>query len=207
MNKQMKIAHSNVLAVEGKDEEQFFKCLLQYMGITDVDIIPVNGKDNFQFAIPALVRTPGFSNVKAFGVIRDADTCAQAAYTSIRNILQKQEVEGNPLQVPHQIGHFAIGSPKVGIYIMPGSSEKGMLEDLCLQTVKDHPALECVDRFIACTQTLENPPGNLPKARAQTFLACMPKIVNCVGLAANKQYWDFSSDALTELKTFLENFR
>ena len=49
--------------------------------------------------------------------------------------------------------------------------------------------------------------NNLAKAKAQAFLAAMLNIVNSVGVAAQKQYWDFDSEVLTEIKTFLENLK
>ena len=78
-----------------------------------------------------------------------------------------------------------------------------MLEDLCLKTVEHHPAMRCVATFIGCVLELENPPNNIAKAKAQAFLAAMPRLVNSVGLGAQKGYWDFNSEELTDLKAFI----
>ena len=56
---------------------------------------------------------------------------------------------------------------------------------------------------ITLTIALKSPPNNFAKAKAQTFLAAMPNIVCSVGVAAQKQYWDFDSEVLTEIKLFL----
>jgi hypothetical protein len=114
------IRQKKVLAVEGKDEVNFFHALLEYVGITD-------------YEIPALVRMPGFSDVDVLVVIRDADEDANAAFASIRDSLRKEGFE-----LPENINQFSYGKPKIGIFIMPGNSDTGMLEDLCLETVKDH---------------------------------------------------------------------
>ena len=87
---------------------------------------------------------------------------------------------------------------------MPGDSDKGMLENLCLKTVKEHPAMNCVNAFISCASSLEDPLSNIPKASAQAFLAAMPRIVNSVGLGAQRNYWGFASNELTSLKSFLK---
>ena len=89
---------------------------------------------------------------------------------------------------------------------MPGDFKKGMLEDLCLRTVKDHPALKCAEAFIECALKLNYPPKNIAKAKAQAFLAVMPEIVSSVGIGAEKDYWDFGSDELKNLKIFLNDF-
>ncbi len=88
---------------------------------------------------------------------------------------------------------------------MPGSFESGMLEDLCIKTVQETPAMECVDGFIHCVQALDNPPRNMAKAKAQAYLAAMPKITSSVGVAAMKNYWNFDSDELFPLKQILSS--
>jgi hypothetical protein len=194
------ICQKKVLAVEGKDEVEFFKALLKHVGITGFEISDVGGKDKFKTKFPALVRRTGFSDVEVLAVIRDADNDAEGAFKSIRDILRKEGFEP-----PEDHNRFSHSKPKIGIFIMPGNSDTGMLEDLCLETVKNHPAMDCVNTFIACVSHLDAAPGNLAKAKAQAFLAAMRNIVNSVGVAAQKHYWDFDSVALKEIKAFLKN--
>ena len=197
------ISQKKVLAVEGDDEINFFDSLLKYLGITDVEIRQVGGKDQFKNKLPALVESTGFfDHVEVFAVIRDANADANAAFSSVKNILQKLN-----LAPPIKMNRFANNSIKLGIFIMPGNSEKGMLEDLCLSTVKQHPKMTCVDEFMECVLKLEDPPKNIAKAKAQSFLSSMPIMVNSVGIGAQKGYWNFESDDLNDLKTFLENFK
>lgn len=160
-----------VIAVEGKDEVNFFDALLRYLGITDVEVRDVAGKENFKLKLPALVRMSGFSDVLA--VIRDADDDANGAFESIRDLLKKEGFEP-----PAQMNQFSEGKPKIGIFIMPGNSDRGMLEDLCLKTVEDHPAMKCVKAFIDCALKLDEKPKNITKTKAQAFLAAMPELVS-----------------------------
>jgi hypothetical protein len=114
---------------------------------------------------------------------------------------------------PKKHGQFSKGNPKVGIFIMPGEAIEGtMLEDLCLKTVENHPAMKCVNEFATCVSTLENRPKNISKAkvqvfRAKVFLAAQPEVVDLVGLGAQKKYWNFDSPSLDELKRFLSNLK
>jgi hypothetical protein len=85
------IRQKKVLAVEGKDEINFFNALLEYVGILDFDIHEVGGKDQFKSKLPALVKMSGFSDVEVLVVIRDADEDANAAFKSINDILRKQK--------------------------------------------------------------------------------------------------------------------
>lgn len=196
------IREKTVLAVEGKDEVNFFGALLEYLEITGSDIRDLGGKYKFKVKLPALVKTSGFSDVEVLAVIRDADTDADAAFDSVRNVLTKEGLEP-----PARMNRFSDGNPMIGIFIMPGDSDRGILEDLCLRTVKDHPAMGCVDIFVDCAAELDHPPKIPAKAKAQAFLAAMPEIVNSVGLGAQKRYWNFNSNELSDLITFVDTLR
>jgi len=202
------INSKKILAVEGKDEENFFNALLKHIGITDINIREVGGKDKFPKKLPALVNARGFfladrsSFVTHLAIIRDKDE--DKAFKSIANI-----VRSTRLTPPTKHAEFSNGTPKVGIFVMPGEAIDGtMLEDLCLKTVENHKAMTCVNKYASCISDLEPVPKNIPKAKiqvfkAQVFLAAQPDIVDSVGLGAQKKYWDFESSALGELKKFL----
>ena len=196
------IRQKKVIAVEGRDEVNFFNALLKHEGITDFEIRDVGGKQQFKNKLPALVRMSGFADVEVLAVIRDADNDANAAFESIRNILKKEK-----LKPPIQISQFSEGTPKIGIFIMPGNSDAGMLEDLCLKTVENHPVMNCVNPFVDCISKLEESPNNMAKAKAQAFLAAMPKLANSIGVGAQKGYWNFNSEELTDLKSFIDNLK
>ena len=198
------ITHKKVLAVEGKDECNFFEALLDDMGITEFQTYDIGGKDKFRTKIPALVKTSDldFEIVEVFAIIRDADNNHEGAFESISTIVKNAGLKGPP-----KVNTFGDENPKVGIFIMPGNSENGMLEDLCLQTVENRPVMEHVDHYIDCVQKIEDGPKIIAKAKAQVYLASKPETVYSVGLGAKKKYWDFTSDALNDLKEFLENMR
>ena len=202
-----RITSKRVLAVEGLDEKNFFDKLLKYLGISEFQIEDVGGKEKFPKKFPVLLKTPGFfapdesSLVTHLAIVRDKDE--DEAFQSVASI-----VAGAGLVPPSKHSTFSKGSPKVGVFIMPGSKVKGtMLEDLCLKTVEGHPAMKCVNEFASCVSALEAKPKNMAKAKAQTFLAAQAEIVNSVGLGAQRDYWNFDSPALDELKQFLGNLR
>lgn len=200
------ITKKKLLAVEGKDEVIFFKELFKHMGMYDiVQVLDVAGKDNFKKEMPLLKKATGFSDLEAIVIIRDADNSYQSAFESIKGVLEK--IEG--LQVPNKPGEFSRGNPKVGVFIMPDNSSPGMLEDLCLETVKDKEEMECVKQFIACAKQLKNPPKekDIPKAQVQAFLAIKPDVPNSVGRGAQKKIWNFDAAELNPLKVFLSQLK
>jgi hypothetical protein len=201
------ITSKKVLAVEGQDEKNFFDKLLKDLGLSDFQIEDVGGKDNFPHKFPNLLKTSGFFDadgsplVTHLVIIRDKED--DNAFESISNIVAKAG-----LKPPNKHSMFSDNKPKVGIFIMPGATVQGtMLEDLCLKTVQNHPAMKCVNEFISCASALDTKPKNLSKAKAQAFLAAQPEMANSVGVGAQKSYWDFDSSALDELKQFLSHLK
>jgi hypothetical protein len=195
------ITKKKLLLVEGNDEKNFFEELFKHMAKEDiVDIHDVAGKDNFNKDMPTFMITPGFNEVEAIAIVRDADDSCRSAFESIKGILKE-----NGLLPPEKPGKFSQGNPKVGVFIMPDNKNSGMLENLCLKTVKDEEGMECVNLFVDCANQLANPPKNkdIAKVKVQAFLAIKPGVFDMVGLGAKKKYWDFDSAALDPLKKFL----
>jgi hypothetical protein len=93
---------------------------------------------------------------------------------------------------------------KVGIYIMPGNKNEGMLESLCLQIVEHEKEYKCIEEFFNC---IPEKPKNIAKAKVQAFLSTRKNFVHSLGLAAKKGYWDFEHANLRELKKFIKNFQ
>jgi len=197
------ITKKKLLAVEGIDELNFFEELFKHIGMADtVDLRDVGGKDQFKNKMPALKKITGFNKLEAIAIIRDADESLKSAFESIKGVLEKMD-----LKAPARPGKFSGGIPKVGIFIMPDNANNGMLENLCLDTVKDHEAMKCVNPFIDCSKELKEQPKNIAKAKAQSFLALMPEIANSVGRGAKKDYWDFDSVELKALIRFLTQLK
>lgn len=207
------ISLPKVLLVEGKDEVKFFGAFLAHLNIVGVQPIEVGGKDKFPIEFPTLTKDPNFRIVNTVAIIRDADQNVKAVFDSVSYLLNQHK-----FPVPSAIGEIATSSKmKVGVFVMPGNKETGMLEDLCMKTVSSHPATQCVDSFMGCLSRVLVPnstpsikesakhyfPKVPAKAKAQAFLAAMHEIVPSVGIAAEKGYWDFEHVALSELKSFL----
>ncbi len=199
------IKKTKLLLVEGKDELNFFEELFKYIGKENiVQVINLEGKDNFKKKIPAFMNRPDFNKVEVLAVILDADKSCENTFKSITGTLKNVN-----LQPPKRPGNFSEAKerPKVGVFIMPDNGGKGMLEDLCLKAIKekDREGMECVNKFLECAKKLQNPPEvhKSAKAKVQAFLSIMPEVPNSVGRAAQQKCWDFDSEELRPLKDFL----
>ena len=201
----MDIKKPKLLLVEGKDEVVFFRLLCRKLNIGDIEVIESGGKDKFKDLLPAILNMRGIEKVTSIGVIRDADNSSVSAFTSIKHHFQK-----NGLILPNSINEIASENGKVstGIFIMPGNRDTGMLENLMLDTVRDHPVKKMADRYIdELKENLTDEPPKFPsnehKARFYAFLAGMEKFIPSLGLAAEKGYFDLDSSYLDDLKEFI----
>ena len=197
------IKKSKLLLVEGKDEENFFKFLLENKGIEDIQIKGIGGKDQFRNLFKEIKRTPDFDDLKSLAVIHDADNNVQGSFQRICKVL-----EDNGLQSPKELSSFTSNSLKIGVFIVPDNKSKGNLESLCLSTVESKDIIPCVDSFMNCIKEPSHKdyrfPKNIHKARCRAFLSAMEQDTASLGIAACKGYWNFNSEKLQPLVNFLK---
>ncbi|KFZ32293.1 hypothetical protein JS44_12375 [Anoxybacillus flavithermus] len=143
--KPREITREKLLLVEGKDEVNFFEALLEQSGIEGFEIIDVGGKRNFAKELKMLALLTGFEKVKTLIIVRDADDNADDAFASARSALHS--IHFHTPNCQNELREYE--GRKVGIYIMPGNFENGMLEDLCMSSVADQPVISCIESFLS----------------------------------------------------------
>lgn len=203
----VKIVRSKILVVEGRDEEMFFDAALQdHLGLTDIQIMPIGGKTKLTLNMKGPVNDVGFPMVRSLAILRDADLTAPGAATvaagqAFQSVCGSLQHVGLPCPAAH--GRFAIGPPRVGIFIVPNGVDDGMLETLCLLSVASLAEYPCVDGYLQCLQGHGVIPSNLHKARAHAWLASRPEPDKRVGEAAQASYWPWNSGAFQDLWSFI----
>ncbi|KJR40956.1 hypothetical protein MCHI_003150 [Candidatus Magnetoovum chiemensis] len=206
------IIKEKLLIVEGKDEVNVFTKLLNHLEIDTIQIFDIGGKDRFKKELIFLKDVPGFDTVTALGVIRDADNDANIAFQSVAGTLKccgltppdKHNTFSN--NIPSEL------SPKTCVFIISRDDNQGMLEDLCLASVENKPAMKCVIALCECISELWiyeriAAPKNIAKAKTQAYLACMPDIAGSIGVGAEKSYWNLDNRAFDKLKSFIRTLK
>jgi hypothetical protein len=189
-----------VLVVEGIDEERFFGAFIKQLALTKIQIFPIGGKTKLRENLPALLLTPGFPIVTSLGIVRDADSDPNATFQSICDALQNVNlpVPSKPLEI---IGN----KPSTSIIILPGNNQPGQLEDLCLTSVEQDPAMTCVESYFNCLKKKNIPEQkNIAKAKVHTFLASKLEADRRLGEAAQAGYWPLDNQAFEQVKSFLQ---
>ena len=186
--------------VEGKEDVGFFISLFNSINLTGVQIIPLDGKDKTRAGLTALRNLPGFDQVVALGIVRDADRSAANTFKSVQGALRDVG-----LSYPQRVGVPRGRGPRVGVFLLPGHGAAGMLEDLCLRSVADKPQFPCIDRYFRCVNEAGvTRPNQLAKAKLHVFLASQKKPGLRLGQAARAGYWPFENMVFLPLKRFLQ---
>ena len=163
------ITKPKLLLVEGKDEVELFSKLIADLDLVDIEVRDVKGKTRFRDRLEVLIEGPGHEIITSVGIIRDADKNPAGAFESICGAL-----EDVGLPRPTAPLQPAGDAPQVMVMILPDGETPGMLEDLCLESVSEDPAMLCVDEYFRCLEErLEMLPRNPSKARVRAFLASM----------------------------------
>jgi hypothetical protein len=195
----IEITQPNLLVVEGREDELFFCALIEHLGLQNIQVMGIGGKTNLRRNLKALMLSPGFAEVVSMGVVRDADSNPEAAFQSVCDALRAVS-----LPAP-ECAWVPVGdSPHVSVAILPEADMPGMLEDLCLWSVVQDPAMFCVEQYFTCLQqaglTL---PDNMSKAKVQVFLASRRRPRLRLGIAAQAGYWPWDEGAFEQVRAFL----
>jgi len=170
------ILMQRLLIVEGDEDKMFFDNFTPHLSLEDIQILPIGGKTQLRSGLGSIKNAKGFRNVKFVGIVRDADNDPKAAFQSVRDALKFHKL-------PYP----------------------GKLETLCLESVREDPAMPCVDDYFQCLEKQDlTKPRNMHKARIHAFLASRKEPDKRLGEAAQADIWPFDSDVFDPLKNFLE---
>lgn len=200
MSLPLEILKPRLLLGEGREEEYFFKAILKYLGISDIQVENFSGKDNLSRYMKALPSRSGFSILRSIGITRDADDNLESAFDSA-----KSAVKSINISPPGRIGEFVNENPKIGIFIFPNGKSRGMLEDLCLSYLDDRPEMRCIDEMFRCVQeeTLSRP-NNMSKARIRVWLATLLEPDRRLGEAAQNGSFAWDDPCFSPLVQFIQ---
>lgn len=214
MENSLVINKDKLLLVEGKDDRAAIYKLVKELGIEDIQVAYMEGKDNskkFIDTFAAALKTPTSEKIyiKAFGVILDADdNNPMASFQKVCSILKeikKKQIKNMEFEIPKKCAIFTDSPTKVGVYIMPDCISSGMLETLCLKSVEDDPFYNCVEHFITEAINIKKDLDHLDKRKSMAFIALKSKNgqKKSVGDAVNEDIFNINSPAFDGIKEFL----
>ena len=196
------IEKPKLLLVEGIDEVRLFGALAKDIGSEDVQIRPYQGKGNIRRFLRVLPQVPGYSDLESIAVTRDADKNGDKAAKKVRDALGAAglPVPDSPLESAND------GRIEVRYLIIPPNSKTGALEDVCLASVDEDPAMVCVESYFGCIEQseLDGPREKwMSKAKVHAFLSSREDPALRLGEAAERGLWSFDAPAFDPLKSVL----
>jgi hypothetical protein len=184
---------------EGKDDVAVVHSLALYLKLT-IQVEEYGGKDKLSLFLESLPKRPEFAqqSANAMAILRDANGNSKAAFDGVRDALHR-----NSFPHPNADATFSNSALRVGIFIV-GVNGRGMIEDVCLNSVSDRPEFPCVDGYFKCIDQKSTRSVFSPKAKVRVWLASHVDYDYRVGMAAKEGYWPWESAAFDPLKNFLK---
>ena len=200
-HRRLEIRCPKQILVEGRDEVLVFEALATHLGLDDIQANDYGGKPNLRSYLSAFVNLADFSSVQSLAIVADADFNG-GARDRIRSALESVQLP----QPPTAIEEVSNGALKISYLVLPHFREQGMLEDVCLASVKDRPVMQCVQNFIDCIkhQKSDWPAENREaKALAHAYLVSLDRPDLRLGEAAKRGHWSFNDSAFDPLRQLL----
>lgn len=183
---------------EGKDDVAVVRGLALHLEL-DIQVEEYGGKNNLPLFLESLQKRPDFvqQKVNTMAILRDANGDSQASFASVRAGLQQ-----NGFPSPDADAMFSESPLRVGIFIV-GVNGRGMIEDVCLNSVSNQPEFSCVDDYFNCITQKSKRSSFSSKAKVRVWMASQVDYEYHVGKAAEEGYWPWKSPAFDSLKNFL----
>lgn len=199
----------SLLLVEGIDAYKFFinACAPNAFN-TDkrIQVLNFGGITELTMYLKNLKKRKFFDEVPAIGIVRDVETNAERAISSI-----KHSLEINDFSVPLEPYRFVNGNPKVCFGLLPGSItdgkyDDGTLEDLCMQTVKEgseNIILKETNEYLLKVDKVSS-----LRYKHKSFLHAYLSVKNeyvgmKIGEAAKAGAWDWNHQSLDKLRDMM----
>jgi hypothetical protein len=175
------INRPGLIVCEGPDDERFLRTLLVHLDIQSIWVEHVEGESQFRRYVRRLRTRTGFELLRAFALVRDADTDAGTKFSHACSLLRDfryptpaapLQIASGPLPALESSATGSVGS--TGIMVLPIGRTRGALEDLCLEAIRGDPSLTCVDQFLECVALNAGigwPDQYRSKARLNAWLA------------------------------------
>ena len=198
-----KIKQPKQVIVEGNDEIRVFNSLSKHLNIRDLQVRDYRGSDNLRRFLKTFKGLSEFGLVRSLAIVADANSNRDGREQRIRSALSNADLP-TPSKALESVSN---GDLKVAYLVVPHNVEGTMIEDVCLDSVKTDPAMECVDRYFECISqaNIQGPKEVwMSKARVHAFLASRERPDLRLGEAAESGLWTFETDAFRPLKDLLK---
>ena len=188
--------------VEGDDDFRVFGSILDCLDIRNVQVQRYRGYPSLRRFLKTFKALSGFESVQSLAIVADADCSRTGREIGIRDALSNMGLPSppGPLKVASN------GNLRVAYLVVPDYQDTGMIEDVCLDSVRPDPAMSCVDDYFECISRTSLPGPKtvrMSKARVHAFLASRERPGLRLGEASQNGVWQFDADGFRSPKALL----
>ena len=198
MPPEFNIERPKQVIVEGVDDVRVMEALCDHLHIDDIQMVPCGGYDALRQFLRTFSADPDFRRVRSLAVVVDADENPPGRRQGVADALASAGLP-RPDQPLESVSESEL---TVAYLVVPHDPPGTMMEDVCLNSVSDDPAMECVGQFMDCVNQASIPGPNprwVSKARVHAFLASRDRPDLRLGEAAERGIWRFESEAFRPL--------
>jgi len=185
---------------EGKDDKAVVEGLLVHLKIeSQVSVESIDSRDNLGNYLRALTQKPEFvrQEVESLGIILDADDDSGGNW---RRIVEHVR---NAFKVVLLAPASKVGNkPGIAGILVPADGRPGMLETVCLETVRSEREYGCFEEYVSCVERVAGRELH-PKAKFRAWMASQPTYDFLIREAAWKNLLPWDHEAFESLRVFL----
>jgi len=194
-----KFNKSIVILVEGKTDKIFFEDLIKFIRReSDIQVVAIEGKDKLK----SLIKFSDFSLVKILVVVQDADNYPKRAFQSIRDTLKDLG-----FFIPSRPYEISDGNPKMAIIILPDEDEKGDLESLIVEHLKNRLEFICVEGFVDCVKNFSIDLKKLSKTKLYAYISITSEPDANFDTFIKRKNIDFTNERFKKLIDFIKSLQ
>ena len=190
-----------LVLVEGRDDQSLLEAIVGALGLEQViETFEMRGKTDWVTKVQTIVtNTPLSSDIRALGLVRDADQDAGASWQSCIDALA---ATGFPQPIEHAEAKF-VEPLASAVLIIPDLKSSGAIEELWLRAVEDS-WIACIEQYFECLG--EKSPGpKTSKNRVRAFLAGARRAPPTLGVAYRMGAVNRDHETFDGIKNFLSS--
>jgi hypothetical protein len=189
-----------LLLVEGGDEQKLCEAIAGPTVWSGLVCWKASGRTDLPSLAKLATLDPSFSHARSVGVLLDMEDDPEET----QGILEKTLAA---LNVTSPVGHgaFVVGAaPRVGVFVSPDGQQRGSIEGLCMQAVRNPTLATCVDTLVTCAGRPHTTEARKLKGWLDAYLAMQPEPTRLHQALNDSKVFDLSHQAFDPLRTFLQ---
>jgi hypothetical protein len=186
---------------EGEDDAAVLHGICGAASIEGLSIESIKGRSNLERVVRELPIRSDYSRgaIESIAIIIDAEEDAEASWQKLRNAFRS----GLDVRLPGQ-GELTDGKPRCGGFVVGMDAGVGMIEDVCLLSVRDEPGFHCLEEYFRCLAERTDVKTYHSKAKFRAWMASQSEYEAHVGRAAKLGFLNWGSAAFEPLREFLK---